>query len=137
MSDISVEFFPQWPYKDALHWMSEALGCVSKEPNKILVACGSHKEHVITLGRHCSPEDFPLLQKRVSHSQIVVEKTDRGGGITAHEPGQLVLYPVFSLQYYQLNVKSIVTSLEDTMIAFLKDLSIDSSKSTLGPGVYI
>lgn len=68
---------------------------------------------------------------------IPIEKTDRGGQVTYHGPGQLVVYPLLNLRRLGLNVRSLVTLLEDTVINLLADYSIQAQARKDAPGVYV
>lgn len=115
--------------------MADGFLRLQHERDALLVGCGSHKETVITLGRdilrqNFSPASFPS-------AQILVRHLERGGGMTAHEPGQLVLYPIFNIDSYQMPVPTLIAILENAMIAFLKELGINAHRSKIGPGVFV
>ncbi|MBE0438690.1 MAG: lipoyl(octanoyl) transferase LipB [Gammaproteobacteria bacterium] len=68
---------------------------------------------------------------------IPVVQTDRGGQVTYHGPGQLIAYTLFDLRRLNLGVRDMVTSLENSIIALLKQSNIDSYARKDAPGVYI
>ncbi len=70
-------------------------------------------------------------------SKIDVIKTDRGGQITYHGPGQLVLYPLLNLRRNQLKVRQLITALEESVINLLSHFSISAHTRQDAPGVYI
>ncbi len=70
-------------------------------------------------------------------SDIPVVKTDRGGQITYHGPGQWVMYPLLSLRRHELGVKSLVFKLEQTVIDLLAGIDLTASRRADAPGVYI
>ncbi|NNC98915.1 MAG: lipoyl(octanoyl) transferase LipB [Gammaproteobacteria bacterium] len=70
-------------------------------------------------------------------SSIPVVKTDRGGQITYHGPGQIVMYPMLSLKRYGLSVKGLVRKLEQAVIALLAELEISGERRLDAPGVYV
>lgn len=133
MINVKTSFFLDWPYDDAILWMHHAKSLVDTDPSRILLACGSHKETVITLGRHSLLSDLGLL----TLNNCMVRKIDRGGGITAHQPGQIVLYPVINLKHHTLAVPQLVGIMEDAMMDFLEDLGIHCNRSSVGPGIFI
>ncbi len=125
--------FDKWPYDDALKFMSQAKDRVFRNPDLVIVASGSHCERVITLGRN--PERNwvnPGLLK-----QVLVRTLARGGGPTAHEPGQLVLYPIINLRHFNLSVGQLITALLNTMKNFANLLSIDAAIDCQNPGLYV
>ena len=76
-------------------------------------------EHVLLAG------DIPVVQ------------SDRGGQVTYHGPGQLMLYVLADINRLGLGVRSLVTALEQGMIATLKELDISAQARRDAPGVYV
>lgn len=68
---------------------------------------------------------------------IPVVQSDRGGQVTYHGPGQLVVYPLLNLKRRELGVRPLVTLLEQTMIAALAHYGICASARPEAPGVYV
>jgi lipoyl(octanoyl) transferase len=68
---------------------------------------------------------------------IPVVQCDRGGQVTYHGPGQLVVYPLLNLKRRELGVRPLVTLLEQTMIAALASYGIDALARPEAPGVYV
>lgn len=69
--------------------------------------------------------------------EIPVYKTDRGGQITYHGPGQIVIYPLLRLKNYQLSVRGLVNLIEQSIINVLKTLEINAYQKNHAPGVYV
>jgi len=63
--------------------------------------------------------------------------TDRGGKATFHGPGQLVAYPVFNLNLFNLSSKKFVNKLEDTVIQWLRQNGIEADRDLEYPGVWV
>lgn len=86
---------------------------------------------VFTLGLNASrdhllaPGDIPVLQ------------VDRGGQVTYHGPGQLMIYPLIELKRAGLGVRDLVTALENTAIDLLAGFSIAAERRDDAPGVYV
>jgi lipoyl(octanoyl) transferase len=81
-----------------------------------------------------------LNRKNVSLPQrddIPLVLTDRGGKITYHGPGQLILYVLLDLTRLGLNIRSLVSKLEDSIIALLAQHQIGASAKADAPGVYV
>lgn len=76
-------------------------------------------EHVLNAG------DIPIVQ------------TDRGGQVTYHGPGQLMMYVLIDLRRKKLNVRELVTQLETMVIEFLADAGFEAVAKRDAPGVYI
>lgn len=86
---------------------------------------------VYTLGLNGKREH--LLQA----SSIPLVETDRGGQITYHGPGQLVIYPLLHLRRLGMGPRQAVTLLENAMIAVLGQYGIKAVAKPEAPGVYV
>jgi lipoyl(octanoyl) transferase len=86
---------------------------------------------IFTLGMNASrahliaPGDIPVLQ------------IDRGGQVTYHGPGQLVVYPLIDLKRAGLGVRDLVTALERAVINYAAQLGIRAHCRKSAPGVYV
>lgn len=69
--------------------------------------------------------------------EIPVVKTDRGGQVTYHGPGQLVAYPLLDLKRLKIGVRDLVTHIEQTIVSTLAHYQIDSAAKPDAPGVYV
>ena len=67
---------------------------------------------------------------------IPVIQTDRGGQVTYHGPGQLVVYPLIDLNRLGWGPRQLVTALEQAIIATLAEWDIDAAARADAPGVY-
>ncbi len=72
-----------------------------------------------------------------TENNIQVIETDRGGQVTYHGHGQLVIYPLLDVERLNIGVRQIVTILENAMIATLSQYGIKSEAKADAPGVYI
>ena len=92
--------------------------------------CLGH-EPVFTLG----------LAGKIEHlldaGDIPVHKVDRGGQVTYHGPGQLIIYLLLDLRRKGLSIKRFVRLLEQSIISFLAGLSLAASRRQGAPGVYV
>jgi lipoyl(octanoyl) transferase len=68
---------------------------------------------------------------------IPVVLTDRGGKITYHGPGQIIIYALLDLKRNNLNIRSLVSLLENTVIDVLADHQIQAVARADAPGVYV
>jgi lipoyl(octanoyl) transferase len=68
---------------------------------------------------------------------IPVVKTDRGGQVTYHGPGQLIVYTLIDLQRKKLHVRQLVTLLEQSVIGLLADYGAPAYAKREAPGVYV
>jgi len=74
-----------------------------------------------------------VIQKKTT---IPVFQIDRGGLATAHEPGQLTIYPLISLEQRRIRIRDWVCLLEQSVIDWLKQYNIDGSRSK-NPGIWV
>ena len=86
---------------------------------------------VFTLGRNGKQEHI------LDAGNIPVIPIDRGGQVTYHGPGQLVIYLLIDLKRRQLGVRQLVTHIEDSLIAFLASHNIIANSDPKAPGVYV
>lgn len=68
---------------------------------------------------------------------IPVVQVDRGGQVTYHGPGQLVVYLMLDLRRNKLGVRDVVTLMEEAVISTLKSFSIEAFAKPDAPGVYV
>lgn len=68
---------------------------------------------------------------------IPVIRTDRGGQVTYHGPGQLIAYVLMNLQRRHLGIRTMVCHLEDVLIDMLQTYAIDAQRRNGAPGVYV
>ncbi len=86
---------------------------------------------VFTVGLNGKPEHL------LAPGDIPVVHIDRGGQVTYHGPGQLVIYPLLDLRRLKLGVRHLVTSLEQAVIDLLGDYGITAVGRRDAPGVYV
>jgi lipoyl(octanoyl) transferase len=88
------------------------------------------------------PPVFTLGMNGKSHhvlmpGDIPVVKIDRGGQVTYHGPGQLVVYPLLDLRRLQLGVRDLVIALENAIIVTVARFGIQAAGKRDAPGVYV
>jgi lipoyl(octanoyl) transferase len=86
---------------------------------------------VFTLGLNASREHL------LAPGDIPVVQIDRGGQVTYHGPGQLMIYPLLNLRRLKLGVRDLVMALENAVIAYAAELGITAASSRKAPGVYV
>jgi lipoyl(octanoyl) transferase len=70
-------------------------------------------------------------------ADIPVVKTDRGGQVTYHGPGQLIAYLLLDLKRRQYKIKKLVSLMELSVIDYLEDCGVMSERKVGAPGVYV
>lgn len=92
---------------------------------------------VYTLGKSGDETNMLIssLQLRAEHAEFI--KVDRGGDITFHGPGQLVVYPILDLESFQLGVKDYVERLEEIVIRTIVSFGIKGERLRGATGVWV
>ena len=72
-----------------------------------------------------------------AQTDIEIVQTDRGGQITYHGPGQLILYTLLDLQRLGIGIRELVDLLEESVIQLLHRFNINAQRMTDAPGVYV
>jgi lipoyl(octanoyl) transferase len=86
---------------------------------------------VYTLGLNGKPEHL------LDAGAIPVIRSDRGGQVTYHGPGQLVIYTLLDIKRLKIGVRQLVTILEQAMISALAGYGITALARAEAPGVYV
>ena len=76
-------------------------------------------------------------ESEIIDKKIKVTKTNRGGKITCHGPGQKVVYFVLNLNNREKNIKKLVNNLEKCIIDILKNYKISSQKDSKNIGIWV
>lgn len=105
-----------------------------KIPNTVLIA--EHRP-VITLGARESKNKLLVGPKVLAQRGVDLVCIRRGGGATAHNPGQLVFYPVLDLKSLGLGVSEYIRELESIGIELLSRLGVKSSRRKGFPGLWV
>jgi len=92
---------------------------------------------VFTLGRRGGRENLLVSEAWLGQSGIAVVQIERGGNITYHGPGQLVVYPIVHLPSVGLGVVDLVDRLEDVMIRTGADWGVPAGRNPLNRGAWV
>tara|TARA_Y100000817_G_scaffold208817_1_gene163806 strand:- start:338 stop:970 length:633 start_codon:yes stop_codon:yes gene_type:complete len=113
-------------YENAISLLEERLNEIVEKRGNELIWTLEHKD-VYTAG--VSYKNNELLDK-----SIKLVKTNRGGKITHHGPGQLVFYFVIDLNKREKNIRKLITSVENTIIETLKEykISVFADRENIG-----
>lgn len=88
-------------------------------------------ESIFTLGLNTAPEHL------LAPGDIPVIQIDRGGQVTYHGPGQLMIYPLIDLRRAGLGVRDLVTALEQSVVDLAADYGVRAASRSDAPGVYV
>ncbi len=124
-------------YKKAFDFQKKIVSVKIKHrniPDIILIL-----EHpaVFTLGKRGGRENLVVTEKFLKAKNIPVVQTERGGNITFHGPGQLVLYPVIDLERAKKGVADFVNDLEEIMIRTSADLGVKAERNKKNHGIWV
>lgn len=132
---IVVERWGRVPYAQALARQLELHGARVRDeaPDTLVVV-----EHppTITLGRHCDEGDVLTGRDELARRGVEVVTTDRGGRATYHGPGQIVVYPIVSIEARGLGVKAWVCLLESAILDTLCDYGIEGQRRPATAGIW-
>jgi lipoate-protein ligase B len=92
---------------------------------------------VITLGARESANKLLVTEEELAKENIEVAEIRRGGGATAHNPGQLVFYPILDLAQLKLGVTEYVRQLEAIGIELLEKFGVSSQRKPKFPGLWV
>lgn len=98
-----------------------------KEENSISDIAGyllfvEYNNHIYTIGKNGKKKDNLLVNKDfLKKINATIYKTDRGGDITYHGPGQLVVYPILDMNYFFIDIHKYLRLLEEIIICILKN----------------
>jgi len=92
---------------------------------------------VFTLGKRGGRNNLTVSEAFLEKEGIAIIQVERGGNITFHGPGQLVMYPIIDLQGAGLRVVDYVHKLEEIMIRTAQDWGIAAERNSLNRGVWV
>ena len=92
--------------------------------------------HVVTVGRNGRDENLLASPEVLSRTGIALYRTDRGGDVTYHGPGQIVGYPILDLRDWKRDVGAYVRAIEQMLIDTLADFGIEAGRETGMTGVW-
>jgi lipoate-protein ligase B len=104
-------------------------------PNDVVLVL----EHppVFTLGRRGGRENLLVPEETLRQSGIPIVQVERGGNITYHGPGQLVVYPIVHLPNFGLGVVDMVDRLEEVMIRTCAAWGVAAGRNALNRGAWV
>jgi len=92
---------------------------------------------VFTLGKRGGLGSLRVSQDYVTSQGVGIVQTERGGDITYHGPGQLVVYPIFHLRDSKMSIKEYVSLLEEAMIACAGDFGVTAARDERNRGIWV
>lgn len=129
MRSIQVRALGRRPYVETHHEMKACIETLKGSDRAELWLVEHHS--VFTQGQAGKAEHL------LNPGEIPVIQSDRGGQVTYHGPGQIVLYTLIPLKAFGLNVRQLVSLLEDSVVACLLRVGIQGQPRSDAPGVYV
>lgn len=123
-------------YQDALDLQMKVFDMVhNKEIDGALIIL----EHtpVLTMGIRTDPNNLLVSEQYLNDHGVELFRTDRGGDITFHGPGQIVAYPILRFRDFGLRLSDYMHRLEDVIIDTLKTFDIQAYAKDEFPGVWV
>jgi lipoyl(octanoyl) transferase len=105
------------------------------EPNHYLLFC--EHPHVYTIGKSGDQKNLLLSEQELRQKGITYFPINRGGDITYHGPGQLVMYPIFDLDHFYTDIHRYLRELEEAVIRTLLDFGVSAGRLQGYTGVWI
>lgn len=135
-----IDYKEAWDYQETL--FNEVIGkktgkldAVENTQNNYLLFC--EHPHVYTLGKSGSEKNLLINYIQLQAKNAVFYKTNRGGDITYHGPGQIVGYPILDLEMFGLGVKTYIYALEQSIINTLLHYGITAGRLEGATGVWL
>ncbi len=126
-----------WDYQESLLRSNVALkqdGRASETKHHLLFVI---HPPVYTLGKSGDPRHVLISEAERNARAIEYFHTNRGGDITFHGPGQLVVYPILDLEKFERDIGKYLRNLEEVVIQCLADFGLKGDRSTGETGVWL
>jgi lipoyl(octanoyl) transferase len=107
----------------------------AERPDQFLLFC--EHPHVYTLGKSGDENNLLIQKDFLEKINATYYKTNRGGDITYHGPGQIVGYPIVDLEELEIGLKQYVALLEDSIIELLEGYGITATQMDGATGVWL
>ncbi len=135
--ELIIEDWGHMPYREAWQLQKQRFNEMIEGTERVnAIFCVEHPP-VYTLGFHGNAANLIASEARLTSLGAECIRIERGGDITYHGPGQLVVYPVINLRDFRLGVKKYVSLLERAVIDVLAEWGIAASCNDDAIGVWI
>jgi len=138
-----ITYKEAWEYQETLfnQIVSQKLDNEKRAPEKqeptdnYLIFC--EHPHVFTLGKSGSEDNLLANYLQLQAKNVDFFRTNRGGDITYHGPGQIVGYPILNLDYFVKGVREYIEKLEEAIIRTLSVYGIQGERLQGATGVWL
>lgn len=130
-----IDYNLAWKQQEELFNEAINLKINNQTTQNTLIFC--EHPHVYTLGKSGDEHNMLLDMIQLVAKNAIFVRTNRGGDITYHGPGQLVGYPIFDLANFGMGLKQYIYNLEQAIINVLLDYNISATRLNGATGVWI
>lgn len=133
----TIEYAQAWHQQEEIFnkiLETKKLGQSTEALQKVILC---EHPHVYTLGKSGAENNLLVNQAFLDSIQATFFKTNRGGDITYHGPGQLVGYPILDLENYHLGLKDYVHLIEESIIQTIAEYGIVGTRLEGATGVWL
>ena len=132
-----IDYQDAWDYQESLfkETITQKSHPDKPQTSNFLLFC--EHPHVYTLGKSGSDNNLLINKQALAEKGVSFFRTNRGGDITYHGPGQIVGYPILDLENFKLGIRKYIWLLEESIIVLLRDYGIPSSRLDGASGVWL
>lgn len=130
-----VRYEDAWKIQQDLFANNISLKKNDLETTNTLLLC--EHPHTLTIGKNGKDKNLLFGDQYLKERNIELFHIDRGGDITYHGYGQLVGYPIFNLENFNIGIRQYIYNLEEIIIQLLDSYNIKSERLEGAPGVWI
>jgi lipoyl(octanoyl) transferase len=139
--EIQIQYLGRIGYADAWEKQEHLFQEIMKQKlanettSNYLLFC--EHNHVYTLGKSGQESNLLVNNQQLKNLGVSFFKTNRGGDITYHGPGQIVGYPIIDLENFGLGIRTYIEKLEESIIITLNDFQIKGQRLEGATGVWL
>jgi len=138
-----IDYKEAWEYQEKLfrEVIDKKLANRNRPPDEqeftgnYLIFC--EHPHVFTLGKSGAESNLLINSEQLQKRGISYYKINRGGDITYHGPGQIVVYPIFNLDYFFTDIHRYMRTLEEGVLHTLTEYGIKGQRLNGSTGVWL
>lgn len=131
----TTEYGKAWNHQEELFDKALAQKANKEQTENYLLFC--EHPHVITIGKHGKTENLLYQESFLNQRGVSLFQIDRGGDVTYHGPGQLVGYPIFDLESFNIGLRQYIHNIEEIIIRLVAKYGITAERLEGAAGVWI
>ncbi len=130
-----IPYLEAWDKQEALFQHTIELKKQGLETQNVFILC--EHPHVYTLGKSGNEQNLLITAQQLQLQEATFIRTNRGGDITYHGPGQIVGYPIFDLEPLHIGLKEYIHRMEEAIIRTMSRWNIACTRLPHATGVWI